>query len=143
MSATNFARLVSEAGGAALGLEAAIGETDPHAVPGLLMEELPQLESLTRQLEGAECPAEAQGARDELVDGLRTFQRDLMDVSEEAYLAASQGDAYQSGLLSASVSWTGAGGRMIWELSQSHGLAAVKNALGQLKAAGFTQTSAG
>jgi hypothetical protein len=140
MSAAELARLVSEAGGAALGLEAAIDQTDPHAVPDLVSEELPQLESLTKQLDEADCPAEARGARDALVRGLRTFQQDLMDVSEEAFLAASQGDAYQSGLLSASVSWTGGGGRMRWELSQSQGLAAVKEALAELKVGGFTNS---
>lgn len=137
---TTFPRLVSEAGGAALGLEAAIEETDPHAVPDLLLEELPQLESLTKQLEQADCPAEACSARDVLTGGLRTFQQELLDVSEEAFLSASQGDVYQSSLLSPSVSWTGGGGRMRWELAQSHGLAAVKQALQDLKAAGFTDS---
>jgi hypothetical protein len=73
--------------------------TNPRAINDLLAEELPQLQSLTEQLEATACPSEATPAHQRLLAGLRTFADDLMAVQEEATLAASQGDVYQSGLL--------------------------------------------
>jgi hypothetical protein len=143
MSEQSYGKLVSEASGCALGLEEAINETSPRTVPELVAEELPHLQALTEHLEKTECPVEVKQAHERLVGGLRTFQDELMDVSEEASIAASQGDVYQSGLLFSHIDVVESGGRMRWELAQSHGLAAVREALRDLNSAGFTQSGVG
>jgi hypothetical protein len=128
-----YAQLVSNVGSVVVGMENAVNELDPRGVPEFLGEELPRLQALTQQLEQAECPAAANEAHERLIVGLRQFLDDLSDVLEDAMLEASQEDVYQRGLLWSSVAVTAGGGRMRWELSQSHGLAAVREALRELK----------
>lgn len=140
IDATAYSRLVSDAAGLALGLEDAINQTDPHAVPELIATELPHLETITKQLQQTDCPAAATRAHQTLTDGMATFQDDLMNVCDEATLAASQSEVYQRGLLSPSIGRTDGGARMRWELSLSHGLADIKQAVSDLQSAGFTDS---
>lgn len=138
-----YAELVSDAGGLALAVEDAINETSPRAINDLMAVELPQLEVLTQQLERAMPPTTAASAHARLVSGLRTLQDDLMAVQEEATLAASAGAMYQTGVFSNSMDVVDGGGRMRWELSNSHGLAEIKSALGELNASGLTRSGVG
>ena len=140
MSRADYSRLVSDAAGLALGLEDAINQTDAHVVPELIASQVPELEAVTLRLKQVECPSEVEAAHRTLIGGLETFADDLVHVSEEASLAASQGDVYQRGFFSSSLSWTDNGARMRWELSLSHGLIAIKQALRELHTAGLTDS---
>lgn len=142
MTDGSYAKLVSEAGGLVFSLEDAINQTSPRVINELMATELPQLQSLTRQLEQSTPPSAAAGAHARLVEGLKTFEDDLMAVQEEATLAASAGDVYQSGVFFTSMDVVESGGRMRWELANSHGLSAIREAVAELKAAGFTQSEA-
>jgi hypothetical protein len=133
-----YAKLASDAGGLALAVEDAINQTTPRAINELMAGELPQLQALTHQLEQTTPPDDAARAHGRLVSGLRTLQDDLMAVQEEATLAASAGDIYQTGVFFNSIDVVEGGGRMRWELSNSHGLAEIRSALAELKSAGFT-----
>lgn len=137
---SDYGKLVSDAGGLALAVEEAINQTSPRVVNELMADELPQLQSLRRQLEGTTPPAEAATAHARLVAGLKTFEDDLMAVQEEASLAASAGDVYQSGALFNGMAVVDSGGRMRWELANSHGLAEIKQAVAELKTVGLTES---
>jgi hypothetical protein len=138
----SYRKLVSEAGGLAFSLEDAINQTSPRIINQLMAAELPQLQSLTRQLEETTPPAEAADPHARLVEGLKTFADDLMAVQEEATLAASAGDVYQSGVFFNGMDVVEGGGRMRWELANSHGLAAIRAAVAELKAVGCTASGA-
>ena len=105
-------------------------------MPELIASQVPELAAVTLQLKQVECPSEARAAHRSLIGGLETYADDLVHVSEEASLAASHGDVYQRGFFSPSLSWTDNGARVRWELSLSHGLTAIKQALKELHAAG-------
>jgi hypothetical protein len=138
MSQDGYAKLVSDAGGLALAVEDAINRTSPRAINHLMATELPQLEAVTQQLEKATPPDAAASAHARLVNGLRVLEDDLMAVQEEGTLAASAGDIYQTGIFFNSIDIVESGGRMRWELANSHGLQEIRSALAELKSAGFT-----
>jgi hypothetical protein len=135
-----YAKLVSDAGGLAIAVEEAINETSPRAINDLMSFELPQLQALTEQLGAISPPDGAADAHARLVGGLRTLEDDLMAVQSEATLAASAGDVYQSGVFFPSVGVVEGGGRMRWELANSHGLVETRSAVAELKAAGYTES---
>jgi hypothetical protein len=139
----SYGKVVSEAAGAALGIANGIADLGPREISMWLLSEMPSLEKLTKELAAGRCPAEAADAHERLVAGLRAFADDLMAISEEASLEASQQDVYQGGLLTPSIAITGGGGRMRWELANSHGLAAIRQALADLRAAGLTENGVG
>ena len=139
----NYGKLLSDTAGAALGIANGIADLGPREMSMWLLSEMPGLEKLTNELAAAGCPAEAADAHERLVAGLRAFEDDLMAVYEEAALEASQEDVHQRGLLTASIATTAGGGRMRWELENSHGLAAIRQALADLRAAGFTENGVG
>lgn len=139
----SYGKVVSDAAGAALGIANGIADLSPREMSMWLLSELPGLEKVTNELAAAGCPVEAADAHERLLAGLRAFADDLMAVYEEAALEASQEDIYQRGLLTASIAVTAGGGRMRWELANSHGLAAIREALADLRAAGFTESGVG
>jgi hypothetical protein len=139
----SYGKLVSDAAGAAIGIANGIEDLGPPEISLWLLSEIPNLEKLTTELADRGCPPEAADAHERLVAGLRGFEDDLMAVSDEAALEASQQDVYQSGLLTPSIASTGGGGRMRWELANSHGLAAIRQALAELRAGGFTDSGVG
>lgn len=139
----SYGKLVSDTAGAALGIANGIADLGAREMSMWLLSEMPALEKLTNELAAAGCPAEAADAHERLVAGLRAFQDDLMAVYEESALEASQEDVYQRGLLTASIAVTAGGGRMRWELANSHGLAAIREALADLRAAGYTESGVG
>ena len=139
----SYGKLVSDTAGAALGIANGIADLGPPEISMWLLSEMPDLEKLTTELAAHGCPAEAADAHEHFLAGLRAFEDDLMAVSEEAALEASQEDVYQSGLLTPSIAITAGGGRMRWELENSHGLATIRQALADLRAAGFTENGLG
>jgi len=122
----------------ALGLVGAVNSIPPDSVPTVIADGLVPYEAAIKRLEHAQLPGTVSPELNEqLLVGLKQLEEDLALAAEEAATTAGT-RLYQRGLLSGSMAdVSDGGGRFRWELEQSEGLQAVKQALTDLRALGF------
>jgi len=137
-TASAYSELISAVRESALGLVGTVNIVDPDSVPTVIADGLVPYEAATKRLEQAQLPSTVSADLNQrLVTGLRQLEEDLTQTAEEAATTAGS-RLYQRGLLTASMADVSDGGaRYRWDLEQSEGLRAVKQALGELKALGF------
>jgi len=122
----------------ALGLVGAVNNVHPDSVPTVIADGLIPYEAAVKRLEQAQLPsAVAAELNQRLVAGLKQLAEDLTATADEAAMTAAS-RLYQRGLITPSMADVSDGGaRYRWDLEQSNGLKAVKQALADLKALGF------
>ena len=122
----------------ALGLVGTVNSVPPDSVASVIAEGLVSYEVATKRLEQAQLPSTVSlDLNQRLVAGLKQLEEDLTLTAEEAATTAGT-RLYQRGLLTPSMAdVSDGGGRYRWELEQSQGLRAVKQALRELRELGF------
>ena len=137
-TATAYSELISAVRESALGLVGTVNIVDPDSVPTVIADGLVPYEAATKRLEQAQLPSAVSAElNQQLVTGLKQLEEDLIRTSEDAATTAGS-RLYQRGLLTPSMADVSDGGaRYRWDLEQSEGLRAVKQALGELKSLGF------
>ncbi len=137
-TASAYAETILAVRESALGLVGTVNSVDPDSVPTVIAEGLIPYEAATKRLEQAQLPSTVSAELSQrLVAGLKQLEEDLTLAAEDAATTAGS-RLYQRGLLTASMADVSDGGaRYRWDLEQSEGLRAVKQALSDLKALGF------
>ncbi len=122
----------------ALGLVGTVNSVPPDSVASVIADGLISYEVATKRLEQAQLPSTVPpDLNHRLVAGLTQLAEDLTVTAEEASTTAGN-RLYQRGLLTGSMAdVSDGGGRFRWELKQSEGLRAVKQALRELRELGF------
>lgn len=137
-TASAYSELISAVRESALGLVGNVNSVHPDSVPTVIADGLLPYEAATKRLEQVELPgAVSADLNQRLIAGLKQLEEDLTRTAEEAATTAGS-RLYQRGLLSPSMADVSDGGaRYRWDLEQSEGLRAVKEALSDLKALRF------
>jgi len=122
----------------ALGLVGTVNNVHPDSVPTVIADGLISYEAATKRLEQAQLPSAVPAELNQrLVAGLKQLEDDLILTAEDAATTAGS-RLYQRGFLTPSMGDASDGGaRYRWDLEQSDGLRAVKQALSELRALGF------
>jgi hypothetical protein len=140
-TATAYSETILAVRESALGLVGTVNSVDPDSVPTVIADGLVPYEATTKRLQQAELPSDVPAELNQrLVAGLKELEDDLTLTAEDAATTAGS-RLYQRGLLTASMADVSDGGaRYRWDLEQSDGLKAVKQALSELRALGFGST---
>jgi hypothetical protein len=137
-TASAYAETISAVRESTLGLVGAVNSVAPASAPTVIAEGLVPYEAATRRLEQAELPGSVSADLNQrLVEALKQLEEDLALTADEAATTAGS-SLYQPGFLTPSMAdVSDGGGRYRWELEESEGLRAVKQALSDLGALGF------